>query len=328
MKFSRAGVLALSVHLSLIGCSGGGGSGGAGTVVTPGPTPTPAPSPTPTPTPVGQTLLTLSADTDLFGYGSSNAYYRSTAGLLTYAPDTAVGPGLQARYAAATRSLTFYAASFSIPGTSVSGPTTLVRDAAGSDANFTLFRQTEGGVEYRVRQLNIGTSNALLPLIYSNLAILSTSFTDAEGLKVGAVAMAFGIKFDPALTTLTGSGNYDGLFFGTARGPGGRHVYDVTGTVRYTINYDTRNFDVQLVLTGKESLTGETVALGAYDLRPDVVRGTLDALLVSTRDYRLQSILTGPMGEELVGGFDLTRPDPLEPAITLKLTGAFVARKH
>lgn len=333
MKTTRSRFLAFGLPLALIGCSGGGGSsgtgGGGGAVVTPTPTPTTAPTSTPTPTPsAGPSLLTLSADTDLFGYGSTNAYYRNGAGVLTYAPDFTTSAALQARYAAGSGSLTFYASSFAIPGTSVVGPTALVRDAAASDSDFTVYRQTAGGVEYRVRQLNIGASNAQLPLIYSNIATISTAFTDAEAFKAGAVSIAYGLQFDPARATLTGSGTYDGLFFGNARGPGGRHVYDVTGTVHYVVNYDTRSFDVQLVLSGKENQTGETVALGTYDLRPDVLRGQLDYLLVSTRDARLQSFLTGSTGAELVGGFDLTRADPLEPAITLKVTGAFAARKR
>ncbi len=327
---------AISIATMALASCGGGGTGSSGSVQTPppgAPTPAPSPAPSPTPSPAGApTLLTLSQTTQLSGYTASNGYFRlPPLGNVTYAQDLGVGAGFPAIYDAATRALTFFQVVYVIPRSTVAGPTVLTRDNTASDASFSVFRQRSNGVDYTLRQLDIGSSNPTLPLVYSNLAVAGASFVDPADnlLKVGVTPMAFGLPFEYEKASLSGTGAYDGILLGHARGEGSNHVYNVTGTVQFSVNFQTTDFTATIHLTGKDDATGQSVDFGSIDFKPSSPRGVLDFLIaLNAKSDSLQARFDGPRAEELIGGVDAHFADPLMPSVTLKLTGAFAAKQR
>jgi hypothetical protein len=211
------------------------------------------------------------------------------------------------------------------------GPTSLKRDNAASDLSFSVYRALSGGADYELRQLNIGPDNPSLPLIYANLATTKALFRDpASGLlKAEITPVAFGLLFNYDKATLKGLGTYTGLLMGHARGVGSNHVYEITGTVRFNIDYDTTDFTAEIHLRGTDDVTGQSVDFGILRWKADRPRRVLDHFIAhNVPDQSMQAQLAGPLGEELLGGFDAKLADPLMPSVTLKVTGAMVARKQ
>jgi hypothetical protein len=328
---------ATGLSLLLSACGGGGDTADqpAPIAATPAPPPIPVPTPTPTPTPSPPpgasqpTLLTLTMNTNLEGFFGSNGFFRTQSGQVSDVQDLGIAAGVPVRYEAQGGNFSITSVQYLIPNQPSSGPVFVTRDNAASNSSYAEYSAQSGGVRYRYTQLFPGSQNALLPLLYSSIGLARASYLDPQTgtTSYGITPMSFGILFNWDTAVLNGSATYLGVVLGHARGVGSR-VYDVSGTVEIFLNYNTTAFTGRLVLMGKDDVTGEIVSLGSFELKEDRPRNVLDYFYASSSgNGRLQARLAGSLGEELMGGFDATIPDPKNPVVTMKLSAALAARK-
>jgi hypothetical protein len=326
----RVMTLAVVGVASLAGCGGGGSSAPDGTPVTP--TPVPAPVPTPNPGPLmngpDPTLLNLVADTDLPGYSGVNDYFRAPDGRVTYVSTTHAAYTVPARFQASTRSLTYNIFAEQIPQSGSTNSISLTRDESASTDAYVVSTGQSQDVSYKFTQLRVGSSNTLLPLFYSTVAISEAKVFDAvQGVtRYGISPLAFGVQFEWERTLLSGSANYRGVVLGNARGVGTR-VYQVTGTVEIAANYDTKVFSGTLRLSGKDDVTGKDFDLGTIDLVPQNPRPVLDYIYFTTGATSIQANFKGEKAQEIAGVYEGDIADPQTPGASLRVVAGIALKK-
>ncbi|WP_448662086.1 hypothetical protein ACG3SL_15605 [Sphingomonas sp. CJ20] len=266
------------------------------------------------------------------GYTGSNGYYRDlSTGKVTYTENLSIGAGMPASYSARDRRITVFFPAYLIPKAVIKGPPSLVLDAAASNQTFSIYRQQADGVSYALKELNLGANNMSLPLVYSSLAFISAAYQDPADniLKTGASPIVYGLIYD-RVTKLTnlGSRNYSGLLLGQASATGSSHVYELTGTVQFKIDFVTNRYTSEIHVSARDDKSGVSFDLGVlkFDESP-YPRPEPDYFLGSISGAHSQAFLTGPAGEELVGGFDASIDDPQTPGVKLIVTGAYAAKR-
>ena len=312
----------------LAGC-GGDGNGSGGSLAGSSGSPTTSPSPTPTSSTASQNLLTLNTDQSLMGFAGGNNYYRDASGKVTDETQFGAGLGSPVTYIAASHSFAYSFSAYYLPKT-VNVTASLTYNQSASSSGYSAYDAQPNGAMLTLRRLDIGSANPVLPLIYSNVAITKASYYDPSTGVTGydVTPQAFGLIFKYDQARLTGNGVYSGVVLGQAEAKGGTHVYDISGTVDLSINYDATTFTGQLHLFATDDKTGQRFDLGTLPLKETVARGTLDSFLSKTtgQDF-FKGQLMGPMGEEFIAGIDAHYTDPEMADVTLKISAVAAARK-
>lgn len=339
LHFAMAGLLLLT----LAGC-GGSDSGSPPINVppstpTPSPTssPTPAPTPTPTATPAppdqiagsGPTLLSLTAATPLIGTVGDNSYIRSSNGTITQTQTYGTGSSNPVIFNGDTGGLIYNVPTFLVPELPLGTRFTYSLNQAKSDDTWLIYQASINGTVYSAKQLLIGNRNETIRLLFSSIALLEASNTNAStnATAFSIAPISYGVQFDPATRALTGKVSYDGIVLGLARGENGSNVYEVTGKIQLAIDLATTDFSGYVDLQGTNNRAGSVVNFGRFTFAADRPRGALDLISASSTDFRLQGNFAGNEAQEFFGGSDIYITDPQQPATRLKITFAFAGRR-
>jgi hypothetical protein len=218
------------------------------------------------------------------------------------------------------------------------GTFSLVRDSS-SDSVWSQSSATASGRTFRVAQLIVGASNPLIALQYTTLAVASISYPNgAPGASSYAVSpMVFGLPFDVRSATLRGTAVYNGQIAGLASAGqlegiatplGTKIIYNLSGTLKLTVNFDAATFTAEAHLIGKNDVSGQTVDLGTFTGQGQLPQpGDASSIVGSIAGGTIQTVLTGPSAEESESSFESMIPDPANPSYFQKVMAVAAAKK-
>lgn len=231
------------------------------------------------------------------------------------------------QYTAATQSWMFQPKNLATDSLPSFGPAS--RNAALSNARYTVYDTTNANGTYRLTLYNPGAGNDQLALSYTSFGTWDGAFTMTPGpgpLITGSYYFAFGQKTPSRFVPTTGTASYAGVIFGTTFNGSGGRSYTLGGSSRFELNFGTNAFSVTLSPTGVERTSGAAVNFGSYTYTGTGIGSDMygrDAY----NNTRFQGFLAGPNGEEVAGTFALDAVDPFNPSSTLAIFGATAAKR-
>lgn len=243
-----------------------------------------------------------------------------------YAPNTAeYDPFGKLFYTAATQSWSYQPINLASDSRPSFGPGD--RNAALSNARFTVYDKTTSIGTFRYMMYNPGAGNDQLALSYSSFGTWDGTWVAFPGAPTASEShlFAFGIKTPNANIPTTGSATYTGIIYGRASDSSNPHSYTVGGTSRFEFNFGGNTFSVLLHPTGIEKTLGTAVDFGNFTFTG---RNLGDLFGVdSGNNPHFYGYLTGPNAEEIVGTFNTSAQDPLDPTRGIGIYGATVGKR-
>ncbi|MBY9062449.1 hypothetical protein K7957_05830 [Sphingomonas yunnanensis] len=283
-------------------------------------------------------LVSLVAD-QVFVTSSVGLSYQSTStGIQIDAQRPPVTDGALT-YASAQRAYAFrhQGSSYMADGQVTFTPDEIV--TGESTPRFTLYRKSGpfAGMspgEYDLRLFNAGPANDQLALTYATIGSFRFARSNVlvGGTSQDVRSIAFGLPVASNAVPTSGSIFYEGLVLGHAAGGDQsirpkRAEYDITGTVRLTINYATHDISGALLLTATDSTRSSATQyqLGSISLR-GAQSGVVSNWTATAGDGMMNGFVSGPKVEEAAGVFSFTLPDPADPSLTLTVVGSLAGK--
>jgi hypothetical protein len=350
----RIGLLLAVAVISMIvsGCGGASDSpiGGTPPVPPPAPTPPPAPPPAPAPLPGSVPDQTNPTLTDL---RNTQTFATSSVSLQYVRPTTrpgdvlrSISPTIGTVFAINATNQNFVFSNQNTLPTTSSDPRSFIfsftpdTQSTSSNARFNIFTTSSvfvtggNGDNVSLRLFRPGTGNDLLALTHASIGIFE--FSQGQG-SVGSFNDARPFAFFSQTTPAAGMPQagmitYSGVIVGFANPimisqSGFGNVYDISGTIRVTIDFASRTYSGMITLTGtnQRQSTG-VVNLGTFPLTQDgpASLSTLSGLI---NGGSFRGMLGGPNAQELAGTFILDIEDPAPNGLRLRLVAAAAAKQ-
>lgn len=199
------------------------------------------------------------------------------------------------------------------------------RNAAASDARYTVYEKSVDGETYRLTLYNPGPGNTLLALSYASFGTWERLYGPG-GRTVDLQTFTWGIPTQSVEMPTSGTGTYVGVVRGVGLNATNGNFYTVGGTSRFTVNFGANNWNGQISATGVEQRSGTSVTFTPFD-----IIGNTGLIGLIGRDSafntRFRGFLAGPGAGELVGEFDFSVVDPLAPGSIVSISGATGAKR-
>ncbi len=121
------------------------------------------------------------------------------------------------------------------------------RVAAESNATYSVYKNTAGGVTNKLKLFNSGTANPAIKLTYSSFGIWTDTRSGSAAGRFENVERYFlyGQPTDQQFIPTSGSASYGGIVVGTGYGSGGatQNIYNVGGTFQLGFNFADGSFN-------------------------------------------------------------------------------------
>ena len=121
------------------------------------------------------------------------------------------------------------------------------RVAAESNATYSVYKNTAGGVTNKLKLFNSGTANPAIKLTYSSFGIWTDTRSGSAAGRFENVERYFlyGQPTDQQFIPASGSASYGGIVVGTGYGSGGatQNIYNVGGTFQLGFNFADGSFN-------------------------------------------------------------------------------------
>jgi hypothetical protein len=180
---------------------------------------------------------------------------------------------------------------------------------------------------------NAGAGNDLLALTYASMGTLVYSHGLGSYSQVDFRPFAYFAQLTSASNVpSTGTATYSGVVMGTANPTTPAYnsgfAYDLSGTVRITVDFATRTYTGSVTLIGTDTQQPLVVVnLGTFPITQGAVPASIAMLSGTINGGDFAAMLAGPAAEEVAGTFIMTAPDARPNGAVLTLAVAFAAKQ-
>lgn len=177
---------------------------------------------------------------------------------------------------------------------------------ASSDANFSVYKATSGGMTETFSQYKTGNNNSELPLTYATFGTL-TQTTPGVANSIGELQyFVYGLNtLGIAIAARTGSASYAGVAYATAFNAATGTTATVKGPSSFTANFGAATY------SGNFTLGNSGVSYGTFNVAGAITNGMAIQGTVSgdnAASGQFNPTFFGPTGQEFGGPFQIAIP--------------------
>lgn len=207
------------------------------------------------------------------------------------------------------------------------------RVGAESNASFTVYRKTVGGVTEELRVANPGSGNTTIALTYASFGswITTTPLGSSGNSAKETAYFVFGMRTDPKIFPTTGSASYQGIISGSGVSISGPlNYYDVSGTFGANLNFATRQITGTLSPLVRNTLTSQVLGLPSSmalmgQVTPD--QNFPASMGTASSEFNLGGFFYGPTASEFGGTLYGQFLNPGDASESIIVKGFGVARQ-
>jgi hypothetical protein len=200
------------------------------------------------------------------------------------------------------------------------------RDAAASDADFDVYKTTQGGTAYAVRVLR--ADNTKIAMTYAGFAGVTARLAGTDNASTAddhddAGFAVLDYRNVTASVPISGTGIYVGQVFGEGvqlRDNTSKAFFTLTGASQFRMDFAQSLFDGTLAISGKDVASGSVTDFGAYNWSGTIAGSGFDA---TGYGGALHGTFFGPAAQEVAGVF---ATDQTGPGTRTSLQGVFLAK--